>query len=447
MRARTHGVAGRTLKTIRASRSTLSVAFLLVAATSACTSGASKESEPQEQTARRVIPGITVLVRDSIDLLRGKRVGLVTNQTGVDETGRSTIDLLFAALPARGAQLAALFSPEHGIRGTEDRTNIADERDPKTGLRVYSLYTNQTMPPSDSLLRNLDVLVVDLFDIGTRTWTYVGTMLYSVRAAARRGIPVYVLDRPNPLGGRSEGLLLDAAIANPDDPTAARPGRAYALYPAPLRHGLTMGEMARWFNADLGINADLHVIPMEGWSRSMWWDDTGIPWVRPSPNIPSLTSALLYPALVPLESSNVSVGRGTLAPFQQFGAPWMNADSLVSLLNGRRLPGVEFFADEFVPGQPGDGKYAGRRVAGVRIDVVDRDQVDVARIGAAIVWALARVHPDSLTLTAQGFDLRFGGAKYRDALVKGADPDSVIAAQDASLSAWKSRVAPFLLYR
>jgi uncharacterized protein YbbC (DUF1343 family) len=388
-----------------------------------------------------------VLVRDSIDQLRGKRVGLVTNQTGVDENGASSIDRLFAALPARGGQLVALFSPEHGIRGTEDRTNIAGERDAKTGLRVHSLYGAQAMPPADSLLRDLDALVVDLFDIGTRTCTYVGTMLYSVRAAARRGIPVYVLDRPNPLGGRVEGVLLDSSIANPNDPTATRPGRAYALYPAPLRHGLTMGEMARWFNTELGINADLHVIPMEGWTRSMWWDDTGMPWVRPSPNMPSLTSALLYPALVPLESSNLSVGRGTLAPFQQFGAPWMNADTLVRILNARQLPGVEFFADEFVPSEPGDGKYPGHRLTGVRIDVLDRDRVDAARVGAAIVWALARVHPDSLTLTASGFDLRFGGASYREALVRGSDPDDVLSAQAGAIAAWKSRVAPHLLYR
>ena len=388
-----------------------------------------------------------MLVRDSIALLRGKRVGLLTNQTGVNERGASTIDLLYAALPAQGARLAVLFSPEHGIRGAEDRTNIANERDAKTQLLVHSLYTTQSVPPPDSVLRDVDALVIDLFDIGTRTWTYTGMMVYALRAAARRGIPVYVLDRPNPITGRAEGVLLDSAIANPEDPTPARPGRAYALYPAPLRHGLTMGEMARWFNAELGINADLHVMPMEGWSRSMWWDETGIPWVRPSPNIPSLTSALLYPALVPLESSNLSVGRGTLAPFQQFGAPWMNADSVIRLLNGLGLSGVEFFSDEFVPNQPGDNKYPGRRVNGVRIDVIDRNRVQAARVGAAIVWALAKAHPDSLRLTPQAFDLRFGGARHREALVRGMDPDGVIDGEVAAVAAWQGRVRKYLLYR
>ena len=448
MRGRRPAVGGRREP---GPRHALAASLLGPAALATMLACAGTPGSGQDRAAARaasvVVPGITVLVRDSIGLLRGKRVGLVTNQTGIDEKGVTSIDLLFAALPAQGARLAALFSPEHGIRGTEDRTNIAGERDAKTRLIVHSLYANQSIPPADSLLRDLDVLVVDLFDIGTRTWTYVGVMLYSMRAAARRGIPVYVLDRPNPLGGRAEGVLLDSAIANPDDPTPAKPGRAYALYPAPLRHGLTVGEMARWFNAELRINADLHVMPMQGWTRSMWWDETGLPWVRPSPNMPSLTSALLYPALVPLEGSNVSVGRGTLAPFQQFGAPWMNADSVVRVLTRLGLSGVEFFSDPFVPEQPGDGKYPGRRIAGVRIDVLDRNRLQAARVGAAIVWALAKVHPDSLRLTPQAFDLRFGGARYREALVNGMDPDGVIDGEVAAVAAWQSRVRRYLLYR
>jgi uncharacterized protein YbbC (DUF1343 family) len=296
-------------------------------------------------------------------------------------------------------------------------------------------------------LRDLDVLVVDLFDIGTRTWTYVGTMLYSMRAAARRGIPILVLDRPNPLGGRSEGPMLDGEISNANDPTTARPGRAYALYPAPLRHGLTMGEMARWFNDELAINADLHVIPVQGWHRSVWWDSTGLPWLRPSPNIPSLTSALLYPALVALEGSNVSVGRGTPIAFQRFGASWLDAPRVVSLLEARGLGGLRFVAETFTPDAPGDRKFAGVRIPGVRIEVLDRDRVQVARAGAAIVWALNQVHRDSLRLINASFDLRWGSAKSRELLLRTDDPDRVIDVEMPDVVAGQQKVRQYHLYR
>ena len=402
----------------------------------------------QRGTARTaVLPGITVLVRDSLAVLKNARVGLVTNQTGIDERGQSDIDVLFAALPKVGGSLTVLFSPEHGIRGTEDRANVADERDAKTKLPIVSLFTTQAVPPPDSALRALDAIAVDLFDIGTRTWTYVGTMVYTMRAAARIGIPVYVLDRPNPLTGRTEGPMLDAALANPDDPSPDRPGRAYALYAAPLRHGMTMGELARWFNDELKIGANLHVIPVRGWTRSLWWDDTGIPWVKPSPNIPSLTSALLYPALVAFEGSNVSVGRGTPAAFQRFGAPWMNADSVARLLTRQSLGGVTFTAESFTPQSPGDGKYAGRRIPGVRVDVTARDRVQVARVGAAILWVLGRVHPDSLRITPATFDERFGSAAVRTALLGGQDPDDVVDQEVARAVAWQQQVRKYLLYR
>jgi uncharacterized protein YbbC (DUF1343 family) len=236
------------------------LALLLLVLPAAC-AGASRQSPDAPPRGRDVRPGVTVFVRDSLALIRGLRVGLITNQTGIDERGRTTIDLLHEAAPQVRGRLVALFSPEHGIRGTEDRQFVESGRDGRTGLPVHTLYTSATIPPPDSLLLGIDVLVIDLFDIGTRTWTYVGAMLYAVRAAGRLGMRVIVLDRPNPLGGRAEGPLLDSALANPADPAPGRPGRAYALYPAPLRHGLTMGEMARWFNAELGLGAELHVIP------------------------------------------------------------------------------------------------------------------------------------------------------------------------------------------
>jgi uncharacterized protein YbbC (DUF1343 family) len=396
-----------------------------------------------------VRPGISVLLTDSIGLIRGRRVGLLTNQTGIDEQGVSDIERLRSdAARAAGVQLVTLFSPEHGIRGTEDREHLASGIDAASGLVVHSLYTNGTIGPPDSTLRGLDVLVVDLQDIGTRTWTYVGSVMYSMRAAARRRVPIIVLDRPNPLSGSHvDGPLLDPALANPNEPSAARPGRAYALYPAPLRHGMTMGELARFFNVKLGIGADLHVVPMQGWRRAHWFDDTGLPWVRPSPNLPTLGSATIYPALVAFEGTNVSVGRGTPYAFQQFGAPWLRADSVVALLQARHLPGVRFERRDFTPQAPGDEKYGGRLIAGVRIVPTDRELYHAGRTGAAVLWALVRTSPESLVVRAATFDDRFGRPAMREALMRGADPDSVVARDEAAVEAWRSELAPYRIYR
>ncbi len=415
------------------------ILVMLAITSAACASGGRQDGSMGEDEDgmpirgdRKVRPGITVLLDDSIKLVAGKRVALITNQTGVDERGRRTIDLLATDPRAQraGVKLVRLFAPEHGATGTEDKTDLADATDEKTGLVVYSLYRRSTIAPPDSLLRDVDVLVVDLQDIGTRTWTYVGVVLYAMKAGERRGIPVLVLDRPNPISGsRTEGALLDSALANPNEPTAERPANGFALYPMPLRHGLTMGEMARLFHEQFKMGTRLTVVPMRNWRRQMWFDDTSLPWVRPSPNMPNLTSAVLYPALVPFEASNVSVGRGTSEPFQRFGAPWMRADTLVRLLEDLSLSGVRFRAERFTPDKPGDGKYADRTIPGVRIEVTDRDLVQPSRIGAAILWALARVQRDSLRITEKGFDERMGSARVREAILGGADPDAVMDRQ------------------
>jgi uncharacterized protein YbbC (DUF1343 family) len=359
------------------------------------------------------------------------------------------VDLLRGKVAqAAGVRLVTLFSPEHGIRGTEDHENIGDTVDPSTGLPIISLYGHGTVAPPDSALRNLDALVFDLPEVGTRTWTYVGNLVYALRAAKRTGVTLVVLDRPAPLTGvRRDGPMLDSAIANPEDPTPARPGLAYALWPFPLRHGMTMGEMARFYNRELAIGADLVVVPMRGWRRELWYDDTGLPWVRPSPNMPSLTSALIYPALVGFEGSNVSVGRGTEEPFQQFGAPWLDARRVAGMLNERGLAGVRFEPESFTPQRPGDGKYADRTVPGVRVVVTNRSRVHVGRLGAAILWAIARADGDSLRLDARAFDLRFGGAAAREALVRGEDPDAVIDRSLPAVVAFRDRARRYQLYR
>lgn len=421
----------------------------------ACATGGgagSDESGRRTGASVRVRPGITVLLQDSLHLIAGKRVGLLTNQSGLDAEGRSDIDLLVGAAHAVGAdsapRLVALFSPEHGIRGTEDRSNIASSVDERTGLPIHSLYGRTTLEPPDSTLRDLDALIIDLQDIGTRTWTYPGSMVYAIRAAARNGIKVIVLDRPNPITGTVvEGPVLDSSQTYAGSHSEARRATPVTLYPIPLRHGLTFGELARFYNEELRLGADLTVIPAAGWARHLWFDQTGLPWVKPSPNMPSLMSALLYPAIVPFEGSNLSVGRGTPDAFQRLGAPWLNADSAVALLEDQGLSGVRFAVDRRAPENPADRKYGGQVIPWIKIDVVDRDRVQSARIGAALLWAIAKVNRDSLVIRDATFDARFGPPALRQALLRGDDPDSVIDSQLPAVVAFEQRTRRYRLYR
>ena len=430
-------------------------AFVLIvlASGAACgtpRAGADGEPAASSRQGGPVRPGISVLLSDSIHLIRGKRIGLLTNHTGMDESSRSDIELLRTDPRATAAQvsLVQLFSPEHGIRGTEDRERIASGIDERSGLPIHSLYGSGTLAMPDSIVRRLDAVVFDLQDIGTRTWTYVGNLVYALRGAQRTGVPLIVLDRPAPLNGtRRDGPMLDSAIANPEDPAPGRPGRAYALFPFPLRHGMTMGEMALYYNKVLGLNAPLHVIPMSGWRRSMWFDDTKLPWVRPSPNLPTLASATIYPSLVPFEASNVSVGRGTPEAFQQFGASWLPAEETARLLNSRGIAGVHFEAVTFTPVDPGDRKFAGQRIPGVRVVIDDRNRLHSGRLGASILWALLRTSRDSLRITPAGFDLRFGSPAGREALFAGEHPDTVIDRQIPAVIAFERAARPYFLYR
>ena len=426
------------------------VGIVVVGLAAGCTSRAPETADGMKPGPAKVRPGITVLLDDSVHLIRDRRIALLTNQAGIDASDVSDIDLLAADPRARraNARLVALFSPEHGIRGTEDREGLASGVDAKSGLVIHSLYGAGTSAFPDSTLRGVDVLLFDLPDVGTRTWTFVGNLVYALRAVKRNGITLVVLDRPAPITGEHrEGPMLDTALANPDEPTAARPGLAYALWPFPLRHGMTMGEMARFYNAELGIGADLRVVPMTGWRRGMWFDETGLPWVRPSPSIHTLTSALLYPALVPLEGTNVSVGRGTDAGFQRFGAPWLDAKRVAAMLEERELPGVRFEAERFTPADPGDGKYGGMAIPGVRMVVTNRDRVNVGRLGAAVMWALARTAPDSFRVTPRSVDLRLGSAGVRERLMEGDDPDEVIDGTVPAVVAFGQRARRYFLYR
>jgi uncharacterized protein YbbC (DUF1343 family) len=441
---------GETMRGRRIAASTIVVALVVLAAGASAASHVGLGSAPSARARDGVVPGITVLLEDSVRLIRGKRVGLLTNQTGVDRSGVSDVALLSRSpLATRAAvRVTVLFSPEHGIRGTDDREFVPGGVDTASRVPVYSLYGATVLAPPDSILRRLDVLVIDLQDVGTRTWTYVASTVYAMRAAGRAHVPVLVLDRPNPItGSRIEGPMLDSALANADESAPGRPARPYALATIPLRHGLTMGELARYYNDRLGLGADLHVIAMRGWRRASWFDETGLPWVRPSPNLPSLTSALLYPALVAFEGSNLSVGRGTPDAFQRLGAPWLDAPRVAKLLADRPLSGVRFEAETFTPSAPTDGKFGGRAIPGVRIVVTDRARVETGRLGAALLWAVARANGDSLRLDTTAFDLRFGAPGARAALMRGADPDRTIDGMAPDVAAFAHRVAPYLLYQ
>lgn len=425
------------------------IAFVLILTAAAGCTVTSGRLDPTDELAESTVrPGITVLVKDSFNLIRGKKIGLLTNQTGINEHREPDIDVLREPkIQKENVQLTMLFSPEHGIRGTEDRTNISNDVDRPTGLPIYSLYTSQTVGPPDSLMRQIDALVVDLQDIGTRTWTYVGAMLYSMRAAQRTGKMIIVLDRPNPITGFFvEGPMLDSALANPNDPAPGKPGLAFALYPMPLRHGMTFGEMALFFNEELGIHANLHVVPMQGWRRELWFDRTGLPWVKPSPNMPSLQSAILYPGLVAFEGTNISVGRGTPTAFQLVGAPWLNVPKTLALLKDRDITGVRFVAEEFTPVAPTDGKYNGQKIPGIRILITNRNSLQSARVGATLLWAIAKTAGNSLVINNRAFDLRFGSARVREALLRGDDPDAVIDHEYRDAFNFRERTRRYLLY-
>ncbi len=322
-----------------------------------------------------VLTGVDVLVEENYATLRGRRVGLITNHTGVDRFGRRTIDLL---QHAPGVRLVALFSPEHGIGGKEDREGLAHDRDEKTGLPIYSLY-GQTRRPTAAMLRDVDTLVFDIQDIGTRFYTYLTTMGYAMEEAAAEGKRFVVLDRPNPIGP-----------LGPHGPLADADQLSFIAYkPLPLVHGMTLGELARLFQSQYIPRLDLQVVKMKDYRRDMWWEDTGVAWINPSPNMRSPTEALLYPAIGLLEMTNLSVGRGTDTPFELVGAPWLEGEALAAALNGSHLPGVRFEPVRFTPES---SKHAGQACSGVRIVMADRAVYDPVRTGLTIAWHLRRMY-------------------------------------------------------
>ena len=373
-----------------------------------------------------VLTGIDVLRAEGFARLRGRRVGLLTNHTGLARDGATTIDLL---RDAPGVSLVALFSPEHGIRGIVD-ADVASTRDEQTGLPIYSLY-GDTRRPAPSMLEGIDTLVVDLQDVGARFYTYMATMGYALEEAAHRQIRVLVLDRPNPVNGFS--------IEGPVQEEAARGFTGY--FPMPVRHGMTLGELARLFNGENHVGADLDVVAMQHWTRDAWFDQTGLEWVSPSPNMRNLNEATLYPGIGAIEFSNLSVGRGTDTPFEQVGAPWVDGPALAAALNSRGLGGIRFYPVSFTPAS---ARYAGERCRGVFLIVTDREALRPVRVGIEIAAALFRLHPDRFD---PGETWRLlGSRRALDALRAGTPPSELATSWAADEARWRIRRAQYLLY-
>jgi uncharacterized protein YbbC (DUF1343 family) len=378
-----------------------------------------------------VRPGIDVLLADSQAMVRGRRVGLVTNQAGVDAQGISDVVRLRAA----GVELVALFSPEHGFRGAADPgATVASSIDSATGLPIYSLYGKSTAP-TDAMLDGIDLLLVDLQDAGARYYTYLFTTVEVMRSAARRGIRVVVLDRPDPIGAPVQGNVLDPAHASP-----------VGLLAVPMRYGMTLGELARLARADLGLTTELGVVPVAGWRRSMPLDAAGLPFVPPSPNLRSIESLYHYPGICLFEGTSLSVGRGSSAPFEQIGAPWLDTAAVLARVRAARPAGVEFQGVSFIPSKPGDGKYGDTLVAGIRLRVTDRAAYDPTAVAVYLLAAVRAVHPERLGWIPKHFDRLAGGPNLREQIEAGTAPALIVKGWGPALERFKTRRRPFLLY-
>jgi len=406
-------------------------AFLLFLITSivslALAAFPSPASPKRSGRAARVQTGLDVLEAEKFARLRGKHIGLITNHSGVDSQGRSNVELLSKAA---GVQLVALFSPEHGLAGRNNE-KITSSKEPSTGLPVYSLY-GETLRPTDQMLQGIDALVFDIQDAGIRFYTYTVTMAYCMEEAAKRNIAFFVLDRPNPMGGDIvEGPMLDA------DKTSF-----LAYSPIPVRYGLTIGELAQFFNAEQHIGADLHIVAMKNWHRNYFFESTGIKWIPPSPALRTAKGSILYPGIEILQSAGVSVGRGTAAPFEEFGAPWMNGEEVASALNERHLPGLRFSEQPFIPV---GGPYSGERCGGVSIRITDRAAVRSMRLGLEIAEILNKLYPQQFS-SAKLLDL-LGNSETVQELQSGIGPEKIVGNWTAALADFDKARRKYFLYK
>jgi uncharacterized protein YbbC (DUF1343 family) len=379
-----------------------------------------------------VVPGIEVFLADIPQVLRGKRVGLITNHSAVDRARALDIDLI---AQHKDLKLVALFAAEHGIRGVvAEGQTIGNETDAKTGVPIYSLYMAEDRGPTPEMLKDVDVIVYDLQEVGGRTWTYVSTMALSMEAAKRKGIPFVVLDRPNPIGGQIvEGALLDPKFKS-----------FVGMYPIPARHGMTVGELATLFNQKYGIGANLIVARVANWRRSQWQDQTGLPWVNPSPNLRSLAALMSYPGSVYFEGTNLTEGRGTDRPFEQIGASWLKAPEVAKVMNERGLPGVRFEAIT-MPVSPTARKFAGQTIPAIRFVITDRHTYRPVRTSLLLIDEIRREHPQDFAWS-RTIDRLTGSDKVRLAIEGGRLP-ALLEEWDREAADFLESREPFLLYR
>jgi uncharacterized protein YbbC (DUF1343 family) len=403
-------------------------ALLAVTATGACAGGMQQPAAP----AAGVAPGIEVLLTDSLHLIRGKRVGLITNQSGRDRRGTSTIDLLYRAA---GVRLTALFGPEHGLRGVARAgESVSTTTDSATGVPIYSLY-GETNAPTPDMLRAVDVLLYDIQDVGARVYTYEWTMALSAAAAGKVGKKFIVLDRPDPIrGDRVDGNVLDPRFRS-----------FVGQYPVALRYGLTPGELMRYLVGTGQVTADIAVVPMRGWRRSMWWDETRIPWVNPSPNLRSLDATLLYPGTVFFEGTNATEGRGTDKPFQLIGAEWLSDAGVVAHeMNALGLPGVHFDSTSRTIDANGGYKFGGRTIPMIDVSVTDRDAVQPVDVGVRLLRAIYVRHRTEWQWRPS--IERLAGTEELRAAVEQGTIDALLAKWRKESADWQAQTKKYWIY-
>ena len=401
---------------------------------SACATQGTQSSDAAPANAVQggtVRPGIEVFLADIPQRLRGKRVALLMNNSAIDRNRNLDIDLIAGS---KDLKLVGLFAAEHGIRGDAmNGVRIQDEIDQKTGVQIYSLYKAEDRGPTDEMMKDVDVIIYDLQEVGGRTWTYVSSMALSMQAAAKKGIPFVVLDRPNPIGGEVvEGALVEPAFKS-----------FVGFYPIPARHGMSVGELATMFNKKFGINCDLIVVKSEGWKRSQWQDDTGLPWVNPSPNLRSLAAVTHYPGTVYFEGTNLTEGRGTDKPFEQIGAPYLKAADVARVMNDRKLPGVRFDAIT-MPVAMGTPKYPGVTIPAIHLVITDKRAYRPVKTALLLIDEIKRQHPTEFAWRPS-IDRLTGSDKVRLAI----DADRLaplLEAWDREAAEFVESRKPYLLY-
>ncbi len=389
---------------------------------------------------KEVRAGLDVFLEKHLSLLEGKKIGIITNQTGVSSSGEHIVDIL-SRRP--GISISSLFAPEHGIRGDlQDAMKMASYTDDRTGIRVWSLY-GENLKPSEEMLEDVDVLVYDILDVGARFYTFISTMGLAMEAAAEAGKQFIVLDRPDPINGMTiEGPIIERQYYS-----------FVGQYPIPVRYGLTPGEMARMIKGEGWMEGmdklDLHVIPMEGWRREMWFDQTGLPWVNPSPNIPTNLTATVYPGLCLVEALNVSEGRGTMRPFEQIGAPWIDSFELAEAMREHGLPGVYFkpisFTPVSLPNVATWNKYINKEIHGLEVIVTDREKVRPLQVMVYLLHTLKKLYPEELELR-EYLEKLIGIRSFRQSINELRQPEDILREWEAGIREFDKARKKYLLY-